>query len=171
MYLAFRRGQCAARAGPAKRPAGSTCLGITPRSISTRTISTIADGKPILSSTFPREWHPASTAFCTVATSRYHTGLCAATGGYRDGANRFSGLDLHLSGLWQPSAQKCRRRLSRAAGGAVFSTGSISFCGSLSGNNYDNTFLACLRTCCGGLPATATKLVTSAAAVRGTTRP
>jgi hypothetical protein len=33
------------------------------------------------------------------------------------------------------------------------------------------TFLACLRTCCGGLPATTTKLVTSAAAVRGTTRP
>ena len=48
-----RRGRCAARAGPAKRPTGGTRRGITRRSIFTRMISTIAAGKPISWSRFP----------------------------------------------------------------------------------------------------------------------
>jgi len=41
-------------------------------------------------------------------------------------------------------------RLRTTAGGAVFSVGSIMFCGSLSHNKYQATSRGCWKTFCGG---------------------
>ena len=57
------------------------------------------------------------------------------------------------------------------ARGAVFSTGSITFCGSLSHNNYDNNVSRMVENVLRRFAGDAVKFVTSTAPIRGITRP
>jgi N,N-dimethylformamidase len=57
------------------------------------------------------------------------------------------------------------------ARGAVFSTGSITFCGSLSHNNYDSNVSRMVENVLRRFAGDAVKFVTSTAPIRGITRP